>query len=55
MFGVGDGPPSLAGLDGLILASQTPFETTITCRALFVTLLFLLFATLRSVGISETV
>lgn len=44
MFGVGDGPPPLPGLDGFILTPQAPFEATITLGTLFITLFLLLFA-----------
>ena len=43
MFGVGDGPSSLPGLDWFIFTPQAPFEAAITLWTLFVTFLLLLF------------
>ena len=44
MLRVGDGPPSLPGLDRLIFTPQAPFEAAITLGPLFITFFLFLFA-----------
>ena len=44
MFGIGDSPSPLPGLDGLIFTPQASLETAVTLRPLFVALFLFLFA-----------